>query len=126
MSQEIAQRLRRLEQALLDPAVRGNAAQVGALLSENFREFGSSGRVLRKGKILGEILGELASEPPGPIAITAFRAEALGAEVYLLTYVSQRELADGQVRVALRSSVWRLEGAQWRMVFHQGTPVSPV
>ncbi|WP_425526758.1 hypothetical protein [Xanthomonas campestris] len=30
--------------------------------------------------------------------------------------------ADGVVRCALRSSLWRLDGARLRMLFHQATP----
>jgi ribonuclease HI len=41
----------------------------------------------------------------------------VGAEAVLLTYRSQ-----GRTGSSLRSSLWVLDGTQWRLRFHQGTP----
>ena len=44
--------LRRLEEQLLQPETRSSADQLGKLLADEFIEFGSSGRVFDKAKII--------------------------------------------------------------------------
>ena len=103
-----------LEQSLHHPATRSNPAAVAALLADDFREFGASGRVWTRAEILDELDGQAAHE----IRSRDFLCQWLAPELALLTYVT--ETAE---RVALRSSLWRLEDGAWRIVFHQGTAV---
>ena len=58
--------LQALEQALLDPKVRQDRDAVSNLLTKNFKEFGSSGRVFDK----QAILTQLAEEAPSSLALT--------------------------------------------------------
>jgi len=42
----------------------------------------------------------------------------------LLTYISSiKDTPLAESKQAMRSSIWRLTDGQWRMVFHQGTPM---
>ncbi len=59
----------------------------------------------------------LEENPGGPIELELLGADRLGEQTVLLTYRSHTR--DG---TALRSSLWVLDGAQWRLRFHQGTP----
>jgi hypothetical protein len=110
--------IRELEERLLDPAVRASAEEVGLLLADDFLEFGSSGRVFDK----GQVIEGLAANPGEGVSVERFEERVLGPGVVLVTYRSVRA---GDCQHALRSSIWRLEGDRWRMVFHQGTPVEP-
>lgn len=114
-----AKHLEDLETKLLQASVRSDPVLVGALLSEQFRELGASGRVFSR----SEILDALAAEGAVQLSLTEFSAEALADGVVLVTYRSRREDARGTVREALRSSIWKSEAGQWRMIFHQGTPI---
>ena len=105
-----------LETGLLDPAVRRQPAAVGALLAEEFREFGKSGRVYSK----QEILALLAQEPEKAIHMEDFEVTRLGETFTLATYKSVT--AEGQAR---RSSLWMWREGCWLMIFHQGTPIPP-
>jgi len=60
--------LRACEEALLDAVVRRDRERVAALLSEDFQEFGSSGRVWSR----EEILEQLATEDYRPPAMEDF------------------------------------------------------
>lgn len=111
----IADELKALETSLLDHSVRKDPAQVASLLSDQFREFGSSGRVYSK----AEIVAALQSEPEGTITLSYFAVVELAEGTMLVTYRSRREGSE-----ALRSSVWRMEAGQWRIIFHQGTPTT--
>jgi glyoxylase I family protein len=116
LGERLESHLIELEQSLHLPPVRANPAVAGALLAEDFREFGASGRVWSR----AEILQALASEAPTEFMSEDFICQQLSPELVLLTYKSTH-LATSQS--SLRSSLWRLEDRRWRLVFHQGTPI---
>ena len=97
----LAAMLRELEEEMLTISGRRDGARLRELLAEDFREFGSSGRVWTR----EEIVAELALGDETAIAMTDFRAEPAGDDVVLVTYRARREGAAG-VRETLRSSLW--------------------
>lgn len=107
--------LRGYEERILDPAVRADPAQVGALLAPEFSEFGASGRVFDR----AAILATLASEGPKEARRTrGFKLRLIAPGAALTTW---RVLRDDGVET-LRSSVWQQQAdGRWLMVFHQGT-----
>jgi hypothetical protein len=117
----ICAHLRACEEALLDPAVRRDRARVAALLAEGFLEFGSSGRVWSRERILDL----LASEDYQPPAMEDFRCEWIAEGVALVTYQTVRlDPETGHSAAVLRSSIWIHESGVWRVRFHQGTKAS--
>lgn len=56
------QHLRELEEKLLQPAIRRNAELAAPLLAEEFREFGSSGRIFDKQQIIAAMRNETSGE----------------------------------------------------------------
>ena len=111
--------LRHLEEQLLDPVVRKDRAYVSSLLADDFREFGSSGRILYK----EDILAELASGAAASLTLEDFQAKRLASDVFLVTYRALRHSPDGVLVTSLRSSLWMLRDARWQMLFHQGTKI---
>ena len=107
----LEERIRELEQQLLKPEVRASAQALDTLVSDQFSEFGSSGRVYTKPDVIAQML----ATPNVTVSVTDFQALALTADVVLATY---------RTPGSLRSSIWRREGEEWRIVFHQGTPSS--
>jgi hypothetical protein len=108
-----------LELSLLTPEARGCAERLEALLAPDFVEFGASGRRFSR----ADIVAELASEDTTTSSAARFECIALGEGLVQLRYVSEARSAAG-LRRARRSSLWRRDQPGWRMVFHQGTPVS--
>ena len=106
-----------LELSHLRVDVRSSQGALGALLCDDFLEFGRSGRTYSK----AETMAHLAADPtlPGgdcsPDELLRFRAALVAPEVVLVTYL---------LRGTLRSSLWRREGETWRVFFHQGTPAA--
>jgi len=114
----LGEQLRRSEEALLDPAVRRNRAQVESLLAEDFLEFGSSGRVWTR----DEIFDLPAAETSLRFTIEDFESVLLSEDVALVTYRAVRTDAQSGDRIAsLRSSIWINNSGTWRLRFHQGT-----
>lgn len=103
--------IRELEECLLKPDVRACAETLDRLVSNDFVEFGSSGRVYDKHDVIAQML----AAPAITVRLAELRVLAVSADVALATY---------HTGGSLRSSLWRREGEQWRILFHQGTPVS--
>jgi|ERR1700738_2074061 len=117
-----AARLRKLEESLLDTAVRRDRKKMRSMLADNFLEFGSSGRVWTRNSIIDLLSQETAFIPP---AIENFRCVFLSDDVALVTYRTVRTDPDsGEILASLRSSIWTQESGTWRMRFHQGTRTS--
>jgi hypothetical protein len=115
-SQEFAAHLFRLEQQLLQPSTRRDAAALTSLLAEDFREFGSSGRIYTR----QQIIDALETESPHTILLSDPLCQQVAEEVALLTY---RTAAPRTASHALRSSLWVYRDDRWQMIFHQGTRI---
>ncbi len=121
MDQSLKSRLFALELELLEPATRASVARLSALLDEAFIEFGASGRCIDKQALLQELPAEA-----GAVRYRAFDSQAglLAPDLAQLRYRSERrDGSDAPPRYALRSSLWRHRDGEWRMLFHQGTPI---
>jgi hypothetical protein len=87
MTLDIAEHLKTLEQALLSDSTRRNSEEVSSLLAEQFREFGSSGRVYSK----QEVIAALQEETPVMLSLLDFEMLPLSPDVALVTYQSLKE-----------------------------------
>ena len=106
-----------IEKQHLDETVRSSTEQLGALLCNDFREFGKSGRIYDKAKILMSVTN---STEVADYDIHDYRIVQLGDGHILATYkLSERQGV--LLRWTLRSTVWKLVDTKWRMLFHQGT-----
>ncbi|QLE43933.1 nuclear transport factor 2 family protein [Nostoc sp. C052] len=114
--------LRQLEERLLQPDVRKSAKDIMDLLADEFIEIGSSGRVFDK----QQIIESLQNEPIESLiqrSIAEFKTLVLATGVILVTYRIVRDISGEQPVHSLRSSIWKLNNDQWKMIFHQGTLV---
>lgn len=114
-----ASQLRRLEETLLNPSVRRDGERLRTMLTEDFLEFGSSGRVWTRKSIIELLATEKNFYPP---AIEDFHCTLLTDKVALVTYRTLRnDGKSGEYLESLRSSIWTRQDGEWRMRFHQGT-----
>lgn len=104
-----------LERLMLEDDVRHSMRHLERLLHDDFKEFGSSGRVYNK-KMMIEMMMREDRATGGDVVVREFRVSALAPDCTLVTYRTVG--ASGQVR---RSSVWVSEEGRWRLIFHQGT-----
>jgi glyoxylase I family protein len=90
------------------------------LIDNEFIEIGSSAVIYDKAEVIRWLGSDDQSERTG----TSFKARLLAENIILLTYMSSiKNTPLAESKQAMRSSIWRLTGGKWRMVFHQGTPV---
>ncbi len=92
------------------------------LIDNEFIEIGSSATVYDKAEVMRWLASGEESERTG--TGTSFKAHPLAENIILLTYISSiKDTPVADSKQAMRSSIWRLTDGQWRMVFHQGTPL---
>ncbi len=121
MKNELLEVIQNQEIALLETCNRKSVAALDKLIADDFIEFGSSGNVYDKAIILRD-LPEDEERAEIRYEISDFKANELAANIVLATYKIQKASADEKdMTSSLRSSIWRNENGQWRMVFHQGT-----
>jgi hypothetical protein len=106
-----------LEQRLMDPVFLKDRSRVSALLAEDFREFGSSGRVWSRDEILNP------SETQTAPLVEDFSVKTIVPELVQVTYRTLKRVPGGKPQAALRSSLWIRRGDKWQMLFHQGTKI---
>ena len=103
-SADLGEHILGLEKSLLTREVRRSPEQLDRLLADDFREFGSSGRVYDK----AAIIQALQTESALLFSIEAFQAKALGPDLVLATYHAViTDQSRGEMRTSLRSSLWR-------------------
>jgi hypothetical protein len=116
--EEVCAHLQSCEEALRDPSFRRDRGMVDALLSEDFLEFGSSGWVRTRVRILDLLAAEEYERP----AMEDFECAQVADGVALVTYRTVRtDSGTGEKAETLRSSLWTNASGVWRVRFHQGT-----
>ena len=121
MSESAVSAIRELEFRLLDRLFRNSSTLVASLLADDFCEFGSSGRIYDKSSIVAALAVDSTEAPE----VLDFEVASLGDCVVLATYRTRRRDGDGtMLSESLRSSIWCRVGGEWKLRFHQGTPVS--
>lgn len=118
MSTDIAGQIIAAERTLLDPAVRTDRDALERWLDPDFTEIGQSGTFWTRDAVIADLLStdqSLYEEAE----LSETRVTQLAGDVFLLTYVVQ--IGEWRNR---RSSIWRFDDEQARMVFNQGTPLA--
>jgi ribonuclease HI len=105
--------LSNLETAMWQTATRSDREWMDAHLTDDFTEFGFSGRAYDRTAILEQPVEQIDIELP----LSDLAVRALGRDAALVTYRSIQPRG-----VAHRTSVWRRDRGRWRLAFHQGTP----
>lgn len=116
--------IRALEERLANPGVGDSAASLAGIFANDFREFGSSGRMFDAATVLGALSGVAQRSNRASISLEAFKVERVAPNVALATYVARVAAGPGWKPPSLRSSLWCKRDGRWQIVFHQGTPMS--
>lgn len=110
---DLRDELVRLERALAERDAAAVPGGLGSLVTEDFLEFGSSGRVWDA----TSVHHALASSP-GPVSIEDVAVDLVAADVALVTYRMIAPIPSN------RSSLWVRRDGRWVMRFHQGTLIT--
>ena len=119
MTDDYFELLKSLELRLLDPSMRASVPELERLIAEDFREVAASGREFGIDEVRSRLPAELGVE----FTTHDLSVRMLTDDVGLVTYVGGKKLGDGGFDMSKRVSIWVRHEADWRMAFHQGTPL---
>ena len=95
-------------------------ADLDRMMAGDFSEVSASGRIFTREFVL-ELLEERHRTPQREdLQASGFQIRELAENLFLLRY----DLLQG-ARKTRRTTIWRREGQDWKIVFHQGTIVQP-
>ncbi len=109
------------EKALLTREVRESPERISSLLSDDFREIGTSGAYFG----LAKVLTSLPSALNWHCQTHDWQVRSLSDDIVQTTHLALISKGNSERHYSRRSSLWRNESGEWKMVFHQGTPVDP-
>jgi hypothetical protein len=114
-----------LELELLTHVARSSAARLSELLDDDFVEIGQSGKLLHKADIVALLPTEGSSNTT--LHAIDLKSRQLADGLLHLTYLCavHDSKTGGLLRSSRRSSIWRSSSGAWKLLFHQGTAVSP-
>lgn len=117
LSKEDKKELYELEESLWRPETRFDKDYFNSLLTEDFFEFGRSGRVYERDETLSAPMQEINIDLP----LQDIQIHEVANSAALVTYIS--EVQYDELEIANRSSLWVKVDGRWKLRFHQGTPV---
>ncbi len=119
--QKVLDELRQREPIFHHPEFGTARADYARMTDEDFWEIGASGQRYSR-KHVFDVLEARSTNPvdESDWETRDFHCRELAPDVYLLSYT----LRQGE-RLTRRSTIWRRDGDDWKIVFHQGTVVAP-
>ena len=95
-----------------------NRANLENRLAKDFFEYGKSGIIHTRESTINSLASLIEDRR---IEIINFELTALSEGVLLVHYTSWHKDDD---LYTLRTSIWRYEDGEWKLYFHQGTPLN--
>jgi len=108
-----------MELKLLDKNIRNNKEELVKYISKEFIEYGASGKIYTYYDTLNFLPIE---EKQIEYKIIKMDSKILSENIILLLYII--EINNGVENIITnRSSVWKKDNNDWKIIFHQGTKV---
>jgi len=121
MEKNIEKTLFDLEAELQKPNVRKSIEKLDEIISDEFKEITSSGTVTNK----QDCFVNLPAAPKVKFVMTDFSVRELATDLMQTFFKTEKtEVGTDKVSHSIRNSIWRNENGKWKMIFHQGTPIS--
>jgi glyoxylase I family protein len=124
INKELEEKLIASEKDILDARKRRDLSAIAAVLADGFHEIGKGGRSYAKPEIIH------ALNDPAEItdySVEQFRLLPVNPRCVIVTYIAtvQRSFqGKDEITRSYRSSTWIEQAGSWRIIFHQGTPIS--
>ena len=124
--QPVLEELMRREPVFHRPEFGRTRREFEDMIDPEFREVGASGRRYSREFVLEEVVRRyenpeysgIQASPENTWTTGDFHCLKIADNNYLISYT----LAQGE-RISRRSTIWRLTGAGWKILYHQGTIV---
>jgi hypothetical protein len=113
--------IKALEEKLLAPDIRGSQEELEKLISPDFIEYGSSGKIFNHLAVITDLIAH--SRNTFKYSFVNFKTRRLSDDIILALYILETE-RNHRIAITNRSSLWHWEEGSWRIIFHQGTQVT--
>ncbi|MDA8792738.1 DUF4440 domain-containing protein [Bacteriovoracaceae bacterium] len=114
MDEKLINKIIQLEKELHSEETRSNQERLDKLIHPGFKEIGLSGSYYTKENILQRLPDTI------PVEINSYAYEAIELNASLVQLIYKTNISQQN---HFRSSIWILENEEWKMIFHQGTPL---
>jgi hypothetical protein len=115
----IKNHIKKLEEHLLHTEVRKNSTILNELLSDEFEEIGSDGKISTREEVIEWLVNK---EKNTTWSLNDFKIKELSPELILATYITIKKDQSNSSR-SIRTSIWKMISGNWKMIFHQGTKI---
>ena len=119
----VCEDITKCELLLMNPPQNINHADLEKIIHADFFEIGASGQRHDRASCMDTVMHRCESKcnvKSESCEAKDFECTEISNNIYLLTYI----LIQNKQRVTRRASIWKLNGAQWEIMYHQGTIVS--
>jgi len=109
-----------MELKLLDRNIRNNKNELIKYISREFIEYGASGRIYTYNDTVN-----LPSNEEDQIIYEIIKIDTkiLSENIILVLYIIEIQ-NENEKNISNRSSIWKKENNDWKIIFHQGTKVT--
>jgi len=108
--------LKDFELKLLRKDIRNSKNELEKIISKDFIEFGSSGLIFCYDDIINSLLNETEEKI---FEIIKMNTKIISENIILVLYTIKMNNVTSN-----RSSIWKNENNEWKIIFHQGTKVN--
>lgn len=115
----VAAELRAREPVFHRPELGTTRADLERMTDADFWEVGASGRRYSRAYVIDRVVQRQSSPREHRWEIRGFHCADLSDRLFLVTYT----LIEDGARVTRRMTLWRRAAGEWKIVYHQGTPV---
>lgn len=117
--EQLAIQIKQMELTLLHTDMQANPSLPEELLSEEFEEIGSDGRINSRQAVVEWLMNK---DNQLKWSLEDFRVKTLSNDLVMAIYRTKARNEAAKVHQgSIRSSIWRRRGDSWEMVFHQAT-----
>lgn len=115
---ELIDQLMRLEEDFYSGRLKDSPEKLSALLADSFKLISVSGKSVERSKFLTSLSNDENIE----LVAEEMHCQFVSETSALVTYkLAKRNKDTADIRYSLHSSVWKLDGQKWQIVFHQET-----
>lgn len=118
---DIINKIKELELSLLKPEVRSSKEALDKLLTDDFVEFGTSGKKYTKADILERLPRSIDKID---YIVSDFSVEVPSENMAIATFKTEKTVNGKDRVISQRSSHWRKTDGVWQIFFHEATPIN--
>jgi hypothetical protein len=95
-------------------------ADLEQMTTVDFWEIGASGKIYTRDYVINTLLERYKKPEQHGLTCCDFTLRRLAPTVFLLTYT----LKQPSNRLTRRTTIWKQDGSNWQIAFHQGTVIA--